>query len=111
MTTDPGFPADILAELEGLRAAFRDDAAALVDALAADWDAAARDPSPERLTGLVRQAHSLAGTAGSFALSDLSARARDLERFLDGAAEGDHPLAAGTPLLDDLRRAAGHGGT
>jgi HPt (histidine-containing phosphotransfer) domain-containing protein len=106
MSPAVAIPADILAELEALRAAFRADAASLVDALASDWDAAARDPSPDRLTGLVRQAHSLAGTAGSFALPELGARARELEHFLDGAAAGTRALADGTPLLDALRDAA-----
>ena len=106
--TSTTIPADILAELEGLRDAFRADAAGLVDALAADWDGAGPEPSPEALRDLVRQAHSLAGTAGSFALAALSARARDVEEFLDEVAgsAGAIPLASGERLLGALRDAA-----
>lgn len=87
---------------------------ARVAAVAAGWQALAQARGLERgraYAELVRNVHSLSGSAGSFGCEDLGRAARQLEAFL-GAQQPDAPSATAATefarLLGDVERAAWH---
>lgn len=70
---------------------------ALPDKLAqlqAQWNAVAAGAATPRLGELERLAHTLAGTAGTFGLQEVSLAARSLELLLAAAGQGSAALTA-----------------
>lgn len=80
--------AEILAELDALRDAFRADAVQQVEAIAHGWAvlagglAAGASPGIAETEALLADTHRLAGTAGTFGLGALSSAAAGLEDHL-----------------------------
>lgn len=84
-------------KLGGLSAAYRTSLPATVAALRSEWQRlAAGDADPKVAHELRRSVHSIAGSAGSFGLQQVSACALELERFLD-----ELPGPAGLPRPQD----------
>jgi len=96
--------------LDDLRASFRDRLAERVGEIEAAWEAVARggDASPEALSQLLRLAHSLYGTAGTFGYPEAGLASRALEHGVREILDRPGPpraadLAALGPLVSALR--------
>lgn len=84
-----------LAKLTALRAAFAAGLPERMEAIAACWRAAeAADPPQQVPTELIRLAHSLAGSAGTFGYHRLGDKARELEEALAQTSRVVPPDAA-----------------
>jgi HPt (histidine-containing phosphotransfer) domain-containing protein len=91
--------AEILAELDALRDAFRADAVQQVDAIADGWAALAGStadggivPGHSAAEALLAESHRLAGTAGTFGLGALSSAAAALEDHLADLIDAPHTV-------------------
>ncbi len=93
----------IQAQLAALKGVFLSQLAARLDELEAAWALA-------DYVEVHRQAHKLAGTAGTFGVAEVSALARRLEHRLARAREGlaltDLDLQEALSLIRNLREAA-----
>lgn len=74
------------------------------------WDALLETPDAANLAALHRQAHTLAGSAGTHGFGAITAAARNLERTLEPLCTGQTPLTADavratTPAFAELEAA------
>jgi diguanylate cyclase (GGDEF)-like protein len=69
-------------QLEKLKAEYRTQLPAKIEAISADWQALGKQWLPEVMVVLHRNTHSLIGTSGTFGFVDISKTARGLESLL-----------------------------
>jgi HPt (histidine-containing phosphotransfer) domain-containing protein len=95
--------------LQAASAEYRGALPARVDGIERSWAAIVRgDAAGQPLAGLVRELHSIAGSAGTFGLAAVSEAARAAEGFLSPYAErGAAPDAARRPEFERLLLALG----
>lgn len=99
-------------QLEELSAEYRRDLPEKLARIDALWrELAWGAPQPDRLAGLQRELHSIAGSARTFGIAGVSEAAAAAESFLEPFARRGKAPAAGRKaeferLLDLLRRAA-----
>ena len=99
-------------EMASLRAEYRRDLpATLVEAQSLWRELATGCARPERLIDLQRELHSIAGSAKTFGLPQVTERAREAEEFLEpfraaGIMPGAAEQARFERLLDALQRSA-----
>lgn len=74
--------------------------------LQAEWQAQDPEAAPPALGELERQAHTLAGTAGTLGFRELGLAARELEELLGRAGEGGAALSPGQQAEISLALAA-----
>ena len=102
-------------QLEAIRAEYRRDLPAKLARIENLWSEIAGGGSkPARLAELVRELHTIAGSAKTFGVAGVSEAAAAAESYLDPLSRRRKPptareLAGFTPLLDALRQAAGPG--
>lgn len=107
--------------MDGMRAEYRADLPAKLRTLSLLWqglDGAQAEPAATRLGELRRLAHTLAGSATTFGMPEVTEAARELEQAFVAVMEDPSALGTGTPggaalrarvvaALDALRRAGG----
>jgi chemotaxis protein histidine kinase CheA len=85
-----------------LKARFGHKLPARLDAIAAALDSARTDTRPETIDELRRHFHSLAGTAGTYALTDLAAIAHRAELVCDSILDDRSAFGSLASLLNEL---------
>lgn len=96
----------VRATVERLRAGYRERMQAQVGEIAALSEAAGGGGDEAARRALLRQAHRLSGTAGTFGFAGVSQAAGELERALEAALDPGLEGRAGAPAdLDSLCRA------
>lgn len=102
---NPTKKAQVLEKLEKLKQEYRAHLPGELDAIRSEAQCLGESPSQTKLTSLHRRLHKLAGSAGSFGLSELSARARALELILQDWMDGKPPAyAERQALAEDLNK-------
>jgi HPt (histidine-containing phosphotransfer) domain-containing protein len=97
-------------EFQKLRTEFRGSLPAKLRRLRSLWERIdCEEPDPDALEILKREVHTMAGSAGSFGLPEVSKLAAAAEDALDGLKEGSRPgikrSAKFVALLDKLDKA------
>ena len=98
---------DLGKEFQKLRTEFRGSLPAKLRRLRSLWERIdCEEPDPDALDILKRELHTMAGSAGSFGLPQVSAAAQAAEAALEGLKEGSRPgikrAAKFVALLDNL---------
>jgi len=101
---------DLGKEFQKLRGEFRGSLPAKLRRLRSLWERIdCEEPDADALEMLKRELHTMAGSAGSFGLPQVSKAAAAAEEALEGLKEGSRPgakrAAKFLPLLDQLDKA------